>query len=783
MQEGRKPRSDQTGGAFDEKESELEHPETTIGTAEIQPHFNIVETDLSDLFCATISLNASQCVPLDQINCDLIGATADNSGCDLPLAVAWFQNKYAAQIEPNHLSLRQLQDRLGSTTARGKDSLPLIKLGTFGDARTNKDSLRHDANLLSVSGVEGDYDAGAVSPQDAAGRLRQAGIAALIYTTPSHGEPGKGQRWRVLAPLSRPVAPAEREALCARLNGALGGILGKESFTPSQSYYFGAVTGRPVVSVLVEGQTLDRVSGVPSIGPQPKPVKSTTDLSDLFREPADRAEVRRALDCITDSDDRDQWLKIGMALHAEFAGSDEGFDLWSHWSRQSLKFNERDQHQKWKSFRRSGVGIGTLFEIAKSYGWERQSAGFCESDFDDMPALPEPEKPKPSTLTFLTPDDCESAPSRGYLIKGLFAPGDVACIFGAPGAGKSLIAPFLGYMVAQGQEAFQMRTKAGGVFYVAAEDSHGMRGRVKALKQAHGSAQAFRLVEGVSQLMTANPDKTAPDLLALMEAVKAERPALIFIDTLAMAFPGLEENSAEAMGRVVAVSRLLTRWGAAVVLIHHDTKSEGGTPRGHSILNGALDVALHVKRDDEAGIIRGKLTKNRNGTCDRDIAFTIATENGGTDEDGEQITLPRCNPLRGAPKKTEALPKSERAALDLLDREGGRLSEAEYKDAIVNGRDVSASDNPKSRRDVATRAIRGLLDKKRINFRNGFYSICDGFDHLPGLATDRDNARQIATVATAKRGDDATDATAPLRAVALSRPDDQDWNTKMEQAH
>ena len=114
-------------------------------------------------------------------------------------------------------------------------------------------------------------------------------------------------------------------------------------------------------------------------------------------------------------------------------------------------------------------------------------------------------------------------------------------------------------MVAQGQEAFQMRTKAGGVFYVAAEDSHGIRGRVKALKQAHASAQAFRLVEGVSQLLTTNPKDRAPDLLALVEAVKAERPALIFIDTLAMAFPGLEENSAEAMGRVVAVSRLLTR--------------------------------------------------------------------------------------------------------------------------------------------------------------------------------------------------------------------------------
>jgi len=67
--------------------------------------------------------------------------------------------------------------------------------------------------------VEGDYDAGAVSPQDAAARLRQSGIAALIYTTPSH----------------------TADAFCGE-------------------------TTRPVESILVEGPPLDRATGVPSIG-------------------------------------------------------------------------------------------------------------------------------------------------------------------------------------------------------------------------------------------------------------------------------------------------------------------------------------------------------------------------------------------------------------------------------------------------------------------------------------------------------------------------------------
>lgn len=44
----------------------------------------------------------------------------------------------------------------------------------------------------------------------------------------------------------------------------------------------------------------------------------------------------------------------------------------------------------------------------------------------------------------------------------------------------------------------------------------------------------------------------------------------------------------------VRIARSLTYHGAAVVLIHHATKAEGSTPREHSVLNGALDVALQL---------------------------------------------------------------------------------------------------------------------------------------------------------------------------------------------
>lgn len=147
---------------------------------------DMTSTDLSDLFDWTPpdKENAAAAGPRNgvessaalEIACEEHTESApENQSCDLPLAVTMFPDVKAQRIEPNHLSLRQLQDRLNSTTARDKAALPLVKLATFGDARTDKGSLRHDANLLRVSGVEGDYDAGAVSPRQAAERLRQAG--------------------------------------------------------------------------------------------------------------------------------------------------------------------------------------------------------------------------------------------------------------------------------------------------------------------------------------------------------------------------------------------------------------------------------------------------------------------------------------------------------------------------------------------------------------------------------------------------------------------------------
>jgi hypothetical protein len=98
-------------------------------------------------------------------------------------------------------------------------------------------------------------------------------------------------------------------------------------------------------------------------------------------------------------------------------------------------------------------------------------------------------------LQVLTPDDCETAIPRAYVVKGLINRSDMAMISATYGTGKSAWAPALGYAIAQGRPFFHgIRVKQVPVVYVASEDGDGMTVRVRVLKKQFGSAPDFYLI-------------------------------------------------------------------------------------------------------------------------------------------------------------------------------------------------------------------------------------------------------------------------------------------------
>lgn len=187
-------------------------------------------------------------------------------------------------------------DALESTNGyAAKAECPLLKLARFGSRATEKGSLRSNENIEELFGVEGDYDAGEMSLEEAAERLRSARVKCALYASPSWS--AEKPKWRLLAPLGAAVpgeeAVARRALYLARINGVLGGVLAGESFTASQAFYFGYVKGgheHPFIRV--EGDYVDSRTDLNegAIGRRLKTTTTATAGGDAPSEPNARGE-------------------------------------------------------------------------------------------------------------------------------------------------------------------------------------------------------------------------------------------------------------------------------------------------------------------------------------------------------------------------------------------------------------------------------------------------------------------------------------------------------------
>ena len=194
-------------------------------------------------------------------------SAAFNPECKADFRLTLFPDRHARAAEEVCLTVFELAELIVSTSASAKERLPMLKMASFGDMPTEKGCLRHDRNILSLHGIEADYDGEDVCMDLAAQNLAQAGVQALLYTSPSH-EPDK-PRWRVLVPLG-PRNTDVRYRLVSRLNGVLDGVLAPESWTLSTSYYFGAVAGNPppeVIYVPGDGREFTFRSDLDEVGP------------------------------------------------------------------------------------------------------------------------------------------------------------------------------------------------------------------------------------------------------------------------------------------------------------------------------------------------------------------------------------------------------------------------------------------------------------------------------------------------------------------------------------
>ncbi len=260
-----------------------------------------------------------------------------------------------------------------------------------GDAR------KRGTAPLMLSAVIGDYDGGIVTVAEAVEKLRDAEIAAFVYTTASHRP--EAPRWRVVAFVGAAIAPARYGDLVDLLNGALGGILARESWEASRCYYYGAVRGVQYVVEEVQGLPLDLHDafggGWEPIG---KPVAGTQAKTAAPRgqvAPNDDDERQLVIDSCADetmdeledallhvpADDRGTWIDVGNAL-ASLKGTtheDRAHSAWLTWSQSSKAFQDGDE-SKWNEFTPTEITYRTVFELAQRNGWKNPRKAELETE-------------------------------------------------------------------------------------------------------------------------------------------------------------------------------------------------------------------------------------------------------------------------------------------------------------------------------------------------------------------------------------------------------------------
>jgi len=228
-----------------------------------------------------------------------------------------------------------------------------------------------------------------------------------------------------------------------------------------------------------------------------------------------------------------------------------------------------------------------------------------------------PTPPIRRVVTFTRADRITFTPTQ-WLIDGWLVKNTLAGLVGQSGAGKSFLAIDWACRIATGMHWHGRRVAKGGVFYLAGEGKQGLRKRVTAWEQHFRQTVAdapLYLADGLPFLCedsqafgTIDAIQDLTDEL-LFECGGAE-PALIVVDTVARAMAGENENSAEAMGKLIrSMDMLKERWGATVLAVHH-TGHQGDRARGSSAFYAALDSEFTLKGEADSVTLSGSKQKD-----------------------------------------------------------------------------------------------------------------------------------------------------------------------------
>lgn len=312
---------------------------------------------------------------------------------------------------------------------------------------------------------------------------------------------------------------------------------------------------------------------------------------------------------------------------------------------------------------------------------------------------------RPSRFHLIPFRDIAVTTERNYCIKGLIPRTGLVLVWGPPKCGKSFWTMDAALHVALGWEYRGRKVQAGPVVYLAAEGAHGLVGRIQAFKERH------RVTDAPFYLEPVRPDLVADhaELIAVIRDTLGDTPpAMVVVDTLNRTFTGSESSDEDMTAYIQAASAIIEAFGCVVVVVHH-CGIEGGRPRGHSSLPGAVDVQIAVARA-AGGSATATVELCKDGPEGDALAFRLETVEVGTDDDGDAITSCVVEPADAMEKvePSHRLTANQKTMFGILhDAGSGGLSVDEW-----NAKAREAGLAPKRKADLHD--FRSALKAKRL---------------------------------------------------------------------
>lgn len=205
-------------------------------------------------------------------------------------------------------------------------------------------------------------------------------------------------------------------------------------------------------------------------------------------------------------------------------------------------------------------------------------------------ALEPPEEPRRPRFKPYTLAELAALPPPTWLIPDRWPADRLTMVYGQPGSFKSFVVL---------ADALTLAKAGTPVLYAAGEGARELQLRAA----AWGMLNECDVNELPIRVVGAMPWAADGSMLTeFLAEAKAVAPKVVILDTVARSMVGLNENDAKDMGTFVAFAETIQRaLGAAVVAVHHSGKDDSRGARGSGSLIAAVDAAIEVKRNKEAG--------------------------------------------------------------------------------------------------------------------------------------------------------------------------------------